>query len=48
MLKNPYVSRAFGHFFDLVSFADALRISQDKMDEKNFYGRNPSFDKKAR
>ena len=27
-------------------FGDALRISQDKMDEKNFYGWNPSFDKK--
>lgn len=29
-------------------FGDALRISQDKMDEKNFYGWNPSFDKKMR
>ena len=29
-------------------FGDALRISQDKMDEKNFYGWNPAFDKKAR
>ena len=28
-------------------FGDALRISQDKMDEKNFYGWNPSFDKKV-
>ena len=26
-------------------FADALRIAQDKMDEKNFYGYNPVFDK---
>lgn len=26
-------------------FADALRIAQDKMDEKNFYGYNPEFDK---
>ena len=26
-------------------FGDALRISQDKMDEKNFYGWNPAFDK---
>ena len=26
-------------------FADALRISQDKMDEKNFYGWNPAFDR---
>ena len=26
-------------------FADALRIAQDKMDEKNFYGYNPAFDK---
>ena len=25
-------------------FADALRIAQDKMDEKNFYGYNPAFD----
>ena len=29
-------------------FGDALRISQDKMDEKNFYGWNPAFDKKMR
>ena len=29
-------------------FGDALRISQDKMDEKNFHGWNPSFDKKMR
>ena len=29
-------------------FCDALRISQDKMDEKNFYGWNPAFDKKMR
>ena len=28
-------------------FGDALRISQHKMDEKNFYGWNPSFDKKV-
>ncbi len=27
-------------------FADALRIAQDHMDSKNFYGYNPSFDKK--
>ena len=26
---------------------DALRFSQDKMDEKNFYGWNPTFDKKV-
>lgn len=26
-------------------FADALRISQDNMDSKNFYGYNPAFDK---
>ena len=25
-------------------FGDALRIAQDKMDEKNFYGWNPAFD----
>ena len=25
-------------------FADALRIAQDKMNEKNFYGYNPAFD----
>ena len=29
-------------------FGDALRISQDKMDEKNFYGWNPAFDRKIR
>ena len=29
-------------------FGDALRISQNKMDEKNFYGWNPAFDKKMR
>ena len=27
-------------------FADALRIAQDNMDSKNFYGYNPAFDKK--
>ncbi len=27
--------------------ADALRIAQDKLDSKNFYAINPSFDKKA-
>lgn len=27
-------------------FADALGIAQDKMNAKNFYGYNPSFDKK--
>lgn len=27
-------------------FADALGIAQDKMNSKNFYGYNPSFDKK--
>ena len=26
-------------------FADALRITQDKLDSKNFYACNPSFDK---
>lgn len=26
-------------------FGDALRIAQDRMDEKNFYAINPSFDK---
>ena len=25
-------------------FADALRITQDKLDSKNFYACNPSFD----
>ncbi len=29
-------------------FGDALRISQDKLDSRNFYACNPSFDKKAR
>lgn len=28
-------------------FADALGIAQDKMNAKNFYGYNPSFDKKS-
>ena len=27
-------------------FGDALRISQDKLDSRNFYAYNPSFDKK--
>lgn len=27
-------------------FCDALRIAQDNMDSKNFYGYNPAFDKK--
>ena len=27
-------------------FGEALRIAQDKADEKNFYGWNPAFDKK--
>lgn len=27
-------------------FADALRIAQDNMDSKNFYGYNPAFDKR--
>ena len=26
-------------------FGDALRISQDRLDSKNFYAINPSFDK---
>lgn len=26
-------------------FADALRIAQDNMNSKNFYGYNPAFDK---
>ena len=29
-------------------FGDALRISQDHLDSKNFYGYNPSFDKKKK
>jgi spore coat protein JC len=28
-------------------FAEALGIAQDKMDEKNFYGYNPAFDKNS-
>ncbi len=28
-------------------FGEALRITQDKLDEKNFYAFNPSFDTKA-
>jgi hypothetical protein len=26
-------------------FGDAMRIAQDNMDSRNFYGWNPSFDK---
>ncbi len=29
-------------------FGDALRISQDNLDSRNFYACNPSFDKKAK
>ena len=29
-------------------FGDALRISQDNLDSKNFYACNPSFDKRAK
>ena len=29
-------------------FGDALRIAQDRLDEKNFYAYNPSFDNKAK
>ena len=28
-------------------FGEAIRLVQDKLDEKNFYGWNPSFDKKV-
>jgi len=28
-------------------FADALRITQEKLDSRNFYAFNPSFDKKG-
>ena len=28
-------------------FGDALRIAQDKLDSKNFYAYNPSYDKKC-
>ena len=28
-------------------FADALRVTQDKLNAKNFYAYNPSFDKRA-
>jgi Mn-containing catalase len=27
-------------------FGDALRLTQDKLDEKNFYAFNPAFDKR--
>ena len=27
-------------------FGDALRIAQDHLNSKNFYGYNPSFDKR--
>ncbi|MBQ8475102.1 MAG: manganese catalase family protein [Clostridia bacterium] len=29
-------------------FGEALRIAQDRSDEKNFYGWNPAFDKNCR
>ena len=29
----------------MANFADALRITQDHLDSKNFYAFNPSFDK---
>ena len=29
-------------------FGEALRISQDRLDSKNFYAFNPSFDKRAK
>lgn len=29
-------------------FGDALRITQDNLDSKNFYAHNPSFDKCSR
>jgi spore coat protein JC len=29
-------------------FADALRITQDNLDSKNFYAYNPAFDPKGR
>lgn len=29
-------------------FGDAIRISQDNLNSKNFYACNPSFDKKGR
>ena len=29
-------------------FGDALRLTQDKLNSKNFYAFNPAFDKKAR
>ena len=45
MLKNPYVSRAFGHFFDFVRFGEALRLTTDRLNSKNFYACNPNFDK---
>lgn len=28
-------------------FGDALRVAQDNMDSKNFYGYNPAFDKRS-
>lgn len=32
----------------LARFGEALRITQDNLDSKNFYAFNPSFDKKQR
>ena len=32
-------------YVHLVRFGEALRITQDKLNEKNFYACNPAFDK---
>ena len=29
-------------------FGDALRVAQDNMDSRNFYGYNPEFDRKKK
>ena len=32
---------------NIADLGDALRIAQDRSDEKNFYGWNPAFDKNS-
>jgi len=44
MLKNPYGSRVSPHLFDLVRTV-MHAAATDRLDEKNFYAFNPSFDK---
>ena len=42
--QTPYGSRASPHLFDLVR-KGMHAAATDRLDEKNFYAFNPSFDK---